>query len=201
MDNDVFQIRRSMRDAIFVLLEKRNPLPTDDASKAKCLDAVAKRLEELIFKMAMTKEEYLNPSTLESRLKSLIIGRVSAEPTMKRLSPTCLETFSLLMLQGKDDNIFNTLLQAASALLLYCYLFLNDSYSDISFGGISFWDLSTYLCLILIFLLRIFFFSPGLCEFTRATSAVQRATLLLRFEDSIIVYCMLRVATLRSPKE
>ncbi|CAH8252548.1 unnamed protein product [Arabidopsis lyrata] len=82
MDNDVFQIRRSMRDAIFVLLEKRNPLPTDDASKAKCLDAVAKRLEELIFKMAMTKEEYLNPSTLESRLKSLIIGRVSAEPTM-----------------------------------------------------------------------------------------------------------------------
>ncbi|CAE5957679.1 unnamed protein product [Arabidopsis arenosa] len=95
MDNDVFQIRRSMRDAIFVLLEKKNPLPTDDASKAKCLDAVAKRLEELLFKMAMTKEEYLNPSTLESRLKSLIIGRqsnnynqqhatpgVSAEPTM-----------------------------------------------------------------------------------------------------------------------
>ncbi|CAL9215254.1 unnamed protein product [Arabidopsis halleri] len=42
-----------MRDAIFVLLEKRNPLPTDDASKAKCLDGVAKRLEELLFKMAL----------------------------------------------------------------------------------------------------------------------------------------------------
>ncbi|AEE29486.1 p300/CBP acetyltransferase-related protein-like protein [Arabidopsis thaliana] len=74
MDNDVFQIRRSMRDAIFVQLEKRNPLPNDDASKGKHLDA-AKRLEEGLFKMAMTKEEYLNPSTLESRLTSLIKGR------------------------------------------------------------------------------------------------------------------------------
>lgn len=46
---------RSSNLSSFVLLEKRNPLPTDDASKAKCLDAVAKRLEALIFKMAMTK--------------------------------------------------------------------------------------------------------------------------------------------------
>ncbi|KAG7591917.1 hypothetical protein ISN45_Aa01g008960 [Arabidopsis thaliana x Arabidopsis arenosa] len=92
MDNDVFQIRRSMRDAIFVLLDKKNPLPTDDASKAKCLDAVAKRLEELLFKMAMTKEEYLNPSTLESRLKSLIIGRQSNNNNQQHANSSLLGT-------------------------------------------------------------------------------------------------------------
>ncbi|XP_010476785.1 PREDICTED: histone acetyltransferase HAC12 [Camelina sativa] len=104
MDNDVWQIRRTMRDAIFVKLEKQNPFPSDDESKAKCLNA-AKRLEEGLYIMAMTKEEYLNLSTLESRLTSLVKGRqlnnydqqnanssslvsttpeVSAEPTMKQ---------------------------------------------------------------------------------------------------------------------
>ncbi|EOA36328.1 hypothetical protein CARUB_v10010638mg [Capsella rubella] len=73
MDNGVLPIRRSMRDLIFIKLEKQNPFPTDDASnsKAKCLD-IAKRLEEQLYKMAVTKEEYLNQSTLESRLTSLL---------------------------------------------------------------------------------------------------------------------------------
>ncbi|XP_010459215.1 PREDICTED: histone acetyltransferase HAC12-like [Camelina sativa] len=103
MDNDFLQIRRYMRDVIFVKLEKQNPFPSDDESKAKCLD-VAKRLEEGLYIMAMAKEDYLDLSTLESRLTSLVKGRqlnnydqqnanssslvsttpeVSAEPTMK----------------------------------------------------------------------------------------------------------------------
>ncbi|KAH0864029.1 hypothetical protein HID58_081240 [Brassica napus] len=50
------------------------PCPADDASKAKYM-TVARRLEQMLFKMAISKEEYMNPSTLESRIASLIKGK------------------------------------------------------------------------------------------------------------------------------
>jgi E1A/CREB-binding protein len=56
------------------MLQQRQPSPADAASKAKYMD-VARRLEEGLFKMAVTKEDYMNRSTLESRITSLIKGR------------------------------------------------------------------------------------------------------------------------------
>ncbi|WZZ18837.1 hypothetical protein YC2023_111926 [Brassica napus] len=52
----------------------RQPSQADAASKAKYMD-VARRLEEGLFKMAVSKEDYVNRSTLESRITSLIKGR------------------------------------------------------------------------------------------------------------------------------
>ncbi|CAN7096358.1 unnamed protein product [Brassica rapa subsp. narinosa] len=53
---------------------QRQPSQADAASKAKYMD-VARRLEEGLFKMAVSKEDYVNRSTLESRITSLIKGR------------------------------------------------------------------------------------------------------------------------------
>ncbi|CAH8389052.1 unnamed protein product [Eruca vesicaria subsp. sativa] len=73
MDHDVLELREYMRTLVFSELHKRQPCPADDASKAKYLD-IARRLEEGIFQMANTREDYLNPSTLASRLTTLIRG-------------------------------------------------------------------------------------------------------------------------------
>ncbi|XP_010531959.1 PREDICTED: histone acetyltransferase HAC1-like [Tarenaya hassleriana] len=74
MDHEILKLRQYMRSKIFNILQQRQPSPADDASKAKYMD-VARRLEEGLFKMAVTKEDYMNPQTLESRLTSLIKGR------------------------------------------------------------------------------------------------------------------------------
>ncbi|KAH0852826.1 hypothetical protein HID58_093678 [Brassica napus] len=73
-DNDLLRLRQGMRIKIFSILQQKQPSPADDASKAKYMD-VARRLEEGLFKIANSKEDYLNQSTLESRLASLIKGR------------------------------------------------------------------------------------------------------------------------------
>ncbi|KAJ4909080.1 Histone acetyltransferase HAC1 [Raphanus sativus] len=73
-DNDLARLRHGMRVKIFNILQQKQPLPADDASKAKYMD-VARRLEEGLFKIANSKEDYLNQATLESRLASLIKGR------------------------------------------------------------------------------------------------------------------------------
>ncbi|WZZ83252.1 hypothetical protein YC2023_103824 [Brassica napus] len=59
---------------MFNMLQQRQPSQADAASKAKYMD-VARRLEEGLFKMAVSKEDYVNRSTLESRITSLIKGR------------------------------------------------------------------------------------------------------------------------------
>ncbi|KAL0697799.1 hypothetical protein Bca4012_053921 [Brassica carinata] len=74
VDPDVLELREYMRALVLSELHKRQPCPADDASKAKYVE-VARRLELGLFQMANTKEEYLNPSTLTSRLETLIRGR------------------------------------------------------------------------------------------------------------------------------
>ncbi|CAH2067859.1 unnamed protein product [Thlaspi arvense] len=74
VDNELLKLRQGMRIKIFNILQQKQPSPADDASKAKYMD-VARRLEEGLFKIANTKEDYMNQSTLEPRLASLIKGR------------------------------------------------------------------------------------------------------------------------------
>jgi E1A/CREB-binding protein len=74
MDHDIMKLRQYMQTLVFNMLQQRQPSPADAASKAKYMD-VARRLEEGLFKMAVTKEDYMNRSTLESRITSLIKGR------------------------------------------------------------------------------------------------------------------------------
>ncbi|KAJ4879380.1 Histone acetyltransferase HAC12 [Raphanus sativus] len=74
MDHDVLKLRQYMQILVFNVLQQRQPSPADAASKAKYMD-VARRLEEGLYKMATSKEDYLNRSTLESRITSLIKNR------------------------------------------------------------------------------------------------------------------------------
>ncbi|XP_018451408.1 histone acetyltransferase HAC12-like isoform X2 [Raphanus sativus] len=73
VDHDILKVREYMRTLVFSELDKRQPCPADDASKAKYLH-VARRLEEGLFKTANTREDYLNESILDSRLATLIRG-------------------------------------------------------------------------------------------------------------------------------
>ncbi|CAH8388963.1 unnamed protein product [Eruca vesicaria subsp. sativa] len=74
MDHDILKLRQYMQILVFNVLQQRQPSPADAASKAKYMD-VARRLEEGLYKIAMSKEDYLNRSTLESRIASLIKNR------------------------------------------------------------------------------------------------------------------------------
>ncbi|CAF2114993.1 unnamed protein product [Brassica napus] len=74
MDHDILKLRQYMQTLVFNMLQQRQPSQADAASKAKYMD-VARRLEEGLFKMAVSKEDYVNRSTLESRITSLIKGR------------------------------------------------------------------------------------------------------------------------------
>ncbi|CAH8321388.1 unnamed protein product [Eruca vesicaria subsp. sativa] len=74
MDHDILKLRHYMQNLVFNMLQQRQPSQADAASKAKYMD-VARRLEEGLFKMAISKEDYVNRSTLESRITSLIKGR------------------------------------------------------------------------------------------------------------------------------
>ncbi|XP_023633222.1 histone acetyltransferase HAC12 isoform X2 [Capsella rubella] len=74
MDHDIMKLRQYMQTHVFNMLQQRQPSPADAASKAKYMD-VARRLEEGLFKMASSKDDYTNRSTLETRITSLIKGR------------------------------------------------------------------------------------------------------------------------------
>ncbi|XP_024009095.1 histone acetyltransferase HAC12 isoform X2 [Eutrema salsugineum] len=74
MDHDILKLRQYMQTLVFNMLQQRQPSPADAVSKAKYMD-VAKRLEDGLFNMATSKEDYVNRSTLESRITSLIKGR------------------------------------------------------------------------------------------------------------------------------
>ncbi|VVB02650.1 unnamed protein product [Arabis nemorensis] len=83
-DNDILKLRQAMRVKIYNILQQKQPSPADDASKAKYM-GVARRLEEGLFKVANTKEDYMNQSTLEPRLASLIKGRqLNSQPRHTR---------------------------------------------------------------------------------------------------------------------
>ncbi|KAL4310124.1 hypothetical protein GQ457_01G047950 [Hibiscus cannabinus] len=73
MDPDLHRTREYMRGKIIDVLKLRNQLPMTEASMIKFRD-FARRLEEGLFKIAQTKEDYTNLSTLENRLQILLRG-------------------------------------------------------------------------------------------------------------------------------
>ncbi|KAG4196622.1 hypothetical protein ERO13_A06G182500v2 [Gossypium hirsutum] len=73
MDPDLHRTREYMRGKIIDVLKLRNQLPITEASMIKFRD-FARRLEEGLFKIAHTKEDYTNLSTLEHRLQILLRG-------------------------------------------------------------------------------------------------------------------------------
>ncbi|XP_031254705.1 histone acetyltransferase HAC1-like [Pistacia vera] len=74
VDSELLRARGFMRDRIFSILLQRQTQPIDEATRARFRD-ISKRLEEGLFKAALTKEDYMNLETLEFRLSSLIKGR------------------------------------------------------------------------------------------------------------------------------
>ncbi|KAI4355943.1 hypothetical protein L6164_004665 [Bauhinia variegata] len=71
MDPELLRARSFMQEKIFDMLVRNQPQPVSDLQKRKFKD-LAKRLEEALFKAALTKEDYTNMETLESRLFSCI---------------------------------------------------------------------------------------------------------------------------------
>ncbi|XP_022724444.1 histone acetyltransferase HAC1-like [Durio zibethinus] len=73
MDPDLIRTREYMQGKIIEVLKLRHQHPITDASMIKFQDFV-RRLEEGLFRIAHTKEDYTNLSTLEHRLQTLIKG-------------------------------------------------------------------------------------------------------------------------------
>ncbi|XVE89201.1 hypothetical protein DITRI_Ditri19aG0131600 [Diplodiscus trichospermus] len=73
MDPDLLRTREYMRGKIIEILKLRQQQPINEASMTKFRD-FARRLEEGLFKLAHSKEDYANLSTLEHRLQMLIRG-------------------------------------------------------------------------------------------------------------------------------
>ncbi|KAL0865223.1 hypothetical protein Bca101_044341 [Brassica carinata] len=74
MDHDNLKLRHYMQNLVFNIVLLRQSSPVDAASKPKFME-LARRLEEGLFKMANSKEDYVNRSTLESRILGLIKSR------------------------------------------------------------------------------------------------------------------------------
>ncbi|XWS16583.1 hypothetical protein CRYUN_Cryun34aG0101100 [Craigia yunnanensis] len=73
MDPDLIRTREYMRGKIIEVLKLRHQHPITEASMIRFQD-FARWLEEGLFKIAHTKEDYINLSTLEHRLQTLIKG-------------------------------------------------------------------------------------------------------------------------------
>ncbi|XWS11676.1 hypothetical protein CRYUN_Cryun37aG0019600 [Craigia yunnanensis] len=73
MGPDLIRTREYMRGKIIDVLKLRHQHPITESSMIKFRD-FAKRLEEGLFKIAHTKEDYTNLSTLEHRLQTLLKG-------------------------------------------------------------------------------------------------------------------------------
>ncbi|XP_062109366.1 histone acetyltransferase HAC12 isoform X2 [Humulus lupulus] len=75
MDPELFRARMYMREKIYDTLSQRHlqryQQPINEPQKKKVKDIV-KRLEVGVFRMASSKEEYMNLETLESRLLGLV---------------------------------------------------------------------------------------------------------------------------------
>ncbi|XWS20574.1 hypothetical protein CRYUN_Cryun31cG0113900 [Craigia yunnanensis] len=77
LDPDLIRTREYMRGKIIEVLKLRHQHPITEASMIKFQD-FARRLEEGLFRVAPTKEDYINLSTLEHRLQTLIKGSRNA---------------------------------------------------------------------------------------------------------------------------
>ncbi|XP_023007645.1 histone acetyltransferase HAC1-like isoform X2 [Cucurbita maxima] len=71
MDTELYKARVFIQEKIFEILLQRHQRPIDELQRLKFKDFV-KRLEEGIFKTALTKDDYMNLDTLESRLHNLL---------------------------------------------------------------------------------------------------------------------------------
>ncbi|KAG4399418.1 hypothetical protein AAZX31_08G222900 [Glycine max] len=71
MDPDFLRARTFIHDKIFDMLLQRQQQPVTDVQRKKLKD-LAKRLEEGMLKAALSKEDYMNLDTLESRLSNFL---------------------------------------------------------------------------------------------------------------------------------
>ncbi|KAJ6321107.1 hypothetical protein OIU78_016333 [Salix suchowensis] len=119
IDRELYRARIYMQQKIFEIIMRRSSQPVDDTQKQK-FKGIAKRLEEGLFKAAQTKEDYLNQSTLESRLSSLLkrsptnshIQRhqqlVNSSSSIGTMIPTpAVNTGSLLPSSGMHGSSFS----------------------------------------------------------------------------------------------
>ncbi|KAF8106095.1 hypothetical protein N665_0147s0052 [Sinapis alba] len=130
MDHDILKVREYMRTLVLSELHKRQPCPADDASKAKYVE-VARRLEEGLFQMANTREDYINPSTLTSRLATLIKGRKlnnqqnansSPSGTMTTLAPEVYPETTMVgeKVPESEDELETEIAENLKSMSLYC---------------------------------------------------------------------------------
>ncbi|TKY47961.1 Histone acetyltransferase HAC12 [Spatholobus suberectus] len=71
MDPDILRARTFIQEKIFDMLLRRQQQPLTDVQRRKLKD-LAKRLEEGMLKAALSKEDYMNLDTLESRLSNFL---------------------------------------------------------------------------------------------------------------------------------
>ncbi|XP_061361348.1 histone acetyltransferase HAC1-like isoform X2 [Gastrolobium bilobum] len=72
MDPEFLRARSFIQEKIWDMLLQRQPQPVTEVQRRKYKD-LAKRLEEAMLKAALSKEDYMNLETLESRLSNVII--------------------------------------------------------------------------------------------------------------------------------
>nr|VDD07445.1 unnamed protein product [Brassica rapa] len=103
------------------------PCPADDASKAKYM-TVARRLEQMLFKMAISKDDYLNQSTLVSRLATLMTRRImnnqqnanSSPPgTMTTLAPEVSPMQVGVKVPESEDELETEIAESLKSMSLY----------------------------------------------------------------------------------
>ncbi|CAN8259549.1 unnamed protein product [Cochlearia groenlandica] len=71
LSRDALRVRQDMLNRIYIWLQQRQPLKTDDASKATLFE-VAKRLESAMLRTAKSQEDYLDLRSFEVRIESTL---------------------------------------------------------------------------------------------------------------------------------
>ncbi|XP_022158282.1 histone acetyltransferase HAC1 isoform X2 [Momordica charantia] len=122
MDSELYKARIFMQEKIFEILLQRHQRPIDELQRPRFKDIV-KRLEEGLFKIALTKDDYMNLDTLESRLHNLIKRSplnnqnqqyqqvVSSSSAISQMIPTpgmAHSGNSKLMVAPSDDSIISS---------------------------------------------------------------------------------------------
>ncbi|GAV74228.1 ZZ domain-containing protein/PHD domain-containing protein/zf-TAZ domain-containing protein/KAT11 domain-containing protein [Cephalotus follicularis] len=96
MDPELHHARVFIQDKIFGILLQRQAPPVNDTARMRFKD-IAKRLEEGLFKTALTKDEYMNLETLEPRLHNFVKRRndprytqqpINSSPAIGTMIPT-----------------------------------------------------------------------------------------------------------------
>ncbi|KAJ0257174.1 Histone acetyltransferase HAC12 [Hirschfeldia incana] len=109
MDHDNLKLRLYMQNLVFNIVLQRQSSPVDAASKPKFVE-VARRLEEGLYKMANSKEDYMNRSTLESRIFGLITRRYLSNYNQRNSSSvgTMIPTPGLPHAAGNASSMVTT---------------------------------------------------------------------------------------------